>query len=69
MGVAAAHTGARRSELVRMNMDDIDFQQKTILIHERKRVQGQRTTRRVPLTPFLEQVFLEWFRAGHPGGR
>lgn len=69
MCVAAAHTGARRSELVRMNMDDIDFQQKTILIHERKRVKGQRTTRRVPLTPFLEQVFLEWFRNGHPGGR
>ncbi len=69
MCVAAAHTGARRSELVRMNVDDIDFQQKTILIHERKRVKGQRTTRRVPLTPFLEQVFLEWFRVGHPGGR
>ncbi len=69
MCVAAAHTRARRSELVRMNMDDIDFQQKTILIHERKRVKGQRTTRRVPLTPFLEQVFLEWFRVGHPGGR
>ena len=27
------------------------------------------TTRRVPLTPFLEQVFLEWLRTEHPGGR
>lgn len=69
MVAAAAHTGARRSELVRLVVDDIDFQDKTILIHERKRVKGQRTTRRVPLTPFLEQVFLEWFRGEHPGGR
>jgi integrase len=69
MCVAAAHTGARRSELARLQVDDIDFQAKTVLVHERKRVRGQRTTRRVPLTPFLERVLLDWLGAGHPGGR
>ncbi|MBX9622673.1 MAG: site-specific integrase [Gemmataceae bacterium] len=69
MCVAAAHTGARRSELARLQIDDIDFQGKTVLVHERKRVRGQRTTRRVPLTPFLEQALRDWLAAGHPGGR
>ena len=68
MCVAAAHTGARRSELVRLHVDDIDFEGKTVLIHEHKRMKGQRTTRRVPLTPFLERALIDWQKAGHPGG-
>lgn len=68
MCVAAAHTGARRSELARLHIDDIDFQDKTVLVHERKRVRGQLTTRRVPLTPVLEQVLLQWIQKDHPGG-
>jgi integrase len=67
MVAAAAHTGARRSELLRIHVDDIDFQGKTILIHERKRVKGQKTTRRVPLTPFLEDVLQGWITKDHPG--
>jgi integrase len=51
MVAAAAYTGARRSELLRIHVDDIDLQRKTILIHERKRVKGQKTTRRVPPHP------------------
>jgi integrase len=69
MVAAAAHTGARRSELLRIHVDDIDFQDKTILIHERKRVKGQKTTRRVPLTPFLEGVLKDWIAEGHLGGQ
>jgi integrase len=69
MIAAAAHTGARRSELVRLHVDDVDFQGKTILIHERKRVKGQRTTRRIPLTPFLEAVLKDWLAKGRPGGQ
>jgi integrase len=69
MVAAAAHTGARRSELLRIHIDDIDFQGKTILIHERKRVKGQKTTRRVPLTPFLEDVLKEWIEKDHSGGQ
>jgi integrase len=68
MCVAAAHTGARRSELARLHIDDIDFQDKTILIHERKRVKGQHSTRRVPLTPALEKVLQHWIQYEHPGG-
>jgi integrase len=68
MCFAAAHTGARPSELARLHIDDIDFQDKTILVHERKRVRGQLTTRRVPLTPVLEQVLLQWIRKDYPGG-
>jgi integrase len=64
----AAHTGARRSELLRLDVGDIDFAADTILVHEKKRARGMRTTRRVSLTPFLKKVLQEWV-ASHPGGR
>lgn len=63
----AAHTGARRSELIRAQLMDIDVKGGTVLIREKKRVQGKRTTRRVPLTPALAEVIEEWRRV-HPGG-
>jgi integrase len=67
MVAAAAHTGARRSELIRLHVDDIDFDNKTVVIQERKRAKGQRTTRRVPLTPFLEMVLKDWLAMEHHG--
>src|SRR5205823_2183920 len=63
----AAHTGARRSELMRADTADVDLIGETVLIRERKRVRGKRTTRRVPLSPFLHQVLQAWL-ATHPGG-
>jgi len=63
----AAHTGARRSELLRVQIADIDFAGKAILIHEKKRARGKRTTRRVPLSAFLAEVLKQWL-ASHPGG-
>lgn len=63
----AAHTGARRSEILRSRIADFDFQAKSVLIREKKRVKGRRTTRRVPLSAFLAKVMREWFDA-HPGG-
>ena len=63
----AAHTGARRSELLRVQVADIDFAGKAVLIHEKKRARGKRTTRRVPLSPFLADILREWL-ACHPGG-
>jgi integrase len=63
----AAHTGARRSELLRALVADVDFAGNTVLVREKKRSRGERTTRRVPLTPFLKGVLQEWFKA-HPGG-
>jgi integrase len=63
----AAHTGARRSEILRSRIADFDFDAGTVLVREQKRVRGKRTTRRVPLSPFLARVMRGWFTA-HPGG-
>jgi integrase len=65
MFVMAAHTGARRSELLRSQITD--FNCDTVTIRERKRVRGKQTTRRVPLSVELRRVMDEWF-ATHPGG-
>ena len=64
----AAYTGTRRSELLRVLISDVDFDGNVVLIREKKRSRKQRTTRRVPLTPFLIGVLKEWI-AAHPGGR
>lgn len=63
----AAYTGARRGEIIRARLTDVDFDGKTILIREKKKAKGKRTTRRVPLTPLLARVLLEWLTI-HPGG-
>ena len=68
MLVFAAHTGARRSELMRMEIDDVDFQADSAIIRERKKNKGQRTTRRVPISAFLKAVIRDWLRQ-HPGGQ
>jgi integrase len=64
----AAHTGARRSEMIRSQIMDVDFEGQTILIHEKKRKKGRTTTRRVSMSPFLANVLKEWL-AVHPGGQ
>jgi len=68
MVVLAAHTGARRSEMMRSEVDDIDLDGQTAVIREKKRVRGKTSTRRVPLSPFLVAVIREWLD-GHPGGK
>lgn len=67
MFVFAAHTGARRSEIIRSTLDDLDLASQAVLIHERKRVKGRLSTRRVPLSPLLSDVLRAWV-ARHPGG-
>ena len=67
MFVFAAHTGARRSEMIRSLIDDIDLVRKTAVIREKKRVPGKCTTRSVPLSPLLIDVLQDWL-ARHPGG-
>jgi integrase len=64
----AAHTGARRSELLRLRVDDVDFTSGTALLHEKKRSKGRRTSRRVPLSAFLQSVLRDWLTI-HPGGQ
>jgi integrase len=68
MFVFAAHTGARRSEMLRVRVDDLDLEAPAVLLREKKRVRGTRTTRRVPLSPLLAAVLREWLEA-HPGGQ
>ncbi|MBL6704899.1 MAG: site-specific integrase [Planctomycetaceae bacterium] len=60
MCVLAGHTGARRSELCRARVADVDLEDSTIAIRERKRAQHQRTTRVVPLTLFARGVLADW---------
>jgi integrase len=62
-----AHTGARRSEVLRALIADVDFTGNTVLVREKKRSRSRRTTRRVPLTPLLKKVLRAWL-AAHPGG-
>lgn len=68
MILMAAHTGMRRSELMRAEIDDIDFKMKTIHVREKKRIRGRITTRVVPLSEPLRETLEAWF-AKHPGGR
>jgi integrase len=62
-----AHTGARRSEVLRATIADLDMEGRTVLLNERKRVKGKATTRRVPLSPALHEMLAAWLRQ-HPGG-
>ena len=69
MACFAAHTGARRSELLRVARRGRRFRQaRPSSFRRRRRVRGKRTTRRVPLSPFLAAVLKEWL-ASHPGGQ
>lgn len=68
MFVTAAHTGARRAELLRSRRSDFDLDSKTVIIREHKRARGRRSTRRVPLSPTLSQVMATWLNEDHPGG-
>lgn len=63
----AAHTGIRRSELIRMQTADVDFAGGSVVIREKKRVKGKRSTRRAPLTPLLVEALKRWL-AEHPSG-
>ncbi len=56
MVLTAAHTGARRSELMRMEVQDVDLDAGIITIRERKRSKGKRTTRTVPMSAHLKEV-------------
>jgi integrase len=58
----AAHTGARRSEIVRALPSDLDLASAVITIREKKRDKSKTTTRRVPLTPFLKKVLATWMK-------
>ena len=69
MFVFVAHTGARRSEILRAQIDDFDFQSKTVLIREKKRSHDKSLSyRRVRMSDLLIKTMQDWF-AQHPGGQ
>ena len=64
----ACHTGARRSEIIRSRVEDVDFEAGEVSIREKKKNHLKaETIRRVPMTPALRTALEQWF-AVHPGG-
>ncbi|MEL6897589.1 MAG: site-specific integrase [Planctomycetota bacterium] len=63
--VMAPHTGARRSEMIRSQRIDFDFDNEVVTIREKNRVHGTMTTRRVPTSPLLASTMQDWFTR-HP---
>ncbi|MEM9944199.1 MAG: tyrosine-type recombinase/integrase [Planctomycetota bacterium] len=62
----AAYTGARRSDILRSEIDDLDFASSVITIREKKRCRGKLSTRTVPMQADLKKVLKEWLKT-HPG--
>ena len=52
--------GARKGELLRMRVGDVDFAAGVVRIREKKRAHGRRTTRRVPLSATLAAILKDW---------
>lgn len=60
MVMMAAHTGARRSEVMRSLAQDFDFEGGFVRLHEKKRVRGRTTTRIVPMSSQLKSTMTQW---------
>lgn len=66
MIAAAAYTGARRSELLRVQVVDVNFANQMLTLREKKRVRGRRSVRQVPMSSKLVAILKEHI-AIHPG--
>jgi integrase len=63
-----ALTGARRSEMLRSRIEDIDFDAGVVRIREKKRDKSKKITfRNVEMASLLRQVMKDWLDK-HPGG-
>jgi integrase len=62
MFVFCSHTGARRSEMARAQIDDLDFRSGFITIRERKKSRETKTTRRVPMSGLFKQAMRGWVK-------
>lgn len=64
-----ANTGVRRSEMIRAQIDDFDFESRSVLVREKKRSRSKATTfRRIDMNQTLIDVMQDWFE-NHPGGQ
>jgi integrase len=69
MFVFVAHTGARRSEILRSRVEDFDLHTGVVRIREKKKLKSRRVTyRHVALSPLLADTMRRWFK-DHPGGQ
>ncbi len=69
MFVFVAHTGARRSELLRSRIDDFDFNTGIVRIREKKKNKLRKITfRHVEMSDHLSKTMQDWF-SSHPGGQ
>lgn len=69
MFVLVAHTGMRRSELLRAERADFDFEGRTISVREKKRSRKHATSyRRAPMSDLLGRVFRQYFTQCADGG-
>jgi integrase len=69
MFVFVAHTGARRSEMLRSQVEDLDFTAGRVCLREKKRDRSVKLTfRHVEMSPLLREVMAGWLKDGHPGG-
>ena len=63
-----AFTGARRSEIIRSQIEDFQFQDNLVFIREKKRRQNVSISyRRVQLHGQLKEIMMDWKKV-HPGG-
>jgi integrase len=63
-----AYTGARRSEMLRSELQDLDFDKGEIAIREKKKEHDKELTlRHVPMVPQLRVILEDWLKV-HPGG-
>src|SRR5205085_2171669 len=62
MFVFCGHTGARRSEMARASVADLDFRDGFVTLRERKKSRETKTTRRVPMSGLFKRVLREWIK-------
>jgi integrase len=68
MFAVAAYTGARRSEIIRSEVDDWDFESGLVTIRQKKADKSKSFTRRnVPIHPQLAGI-IKAYLENHPGG-
>jgi integrase len=60
MFVFCGHTGARRSEMARAQVSDLDFRDGFVTVRERKKSRETKTTRRVPMSGLFKRVMRDW---------
>jgi integrase len=62
MFVFCGHTGARRSEMARARVVDLDFRDGFVTLRERKKSRETKTTRRVPMSGLFKRVMRDWIK-------